>query len=1272
MEPSGPSRPTSLYSQASTSSCCPIDESKREIRGMMDSFIDDIKRVRDTLSNEPAATQASQPGAAPPARSGSTFDASVGMTQPAPGAYADQATGSAPPAEEYVHKGIWCDSCNKKVVGIRHKCLDCYNFDLCNPCITTSDVQSTHADMPHTFEAIYPPKPKTPVPAPTTVRSGTQPPVASDSQTGQQCLCSVLPRPLGCYICNPRGMTSANPARSVSYKCDSCQTTINSTRHKCMACPDFDLCDSCYTDGFAVADHSLVHMFMHIEDPIRVITAPAVRHEPVESLCAGCSHEGPRYKCDSCGAVDLCMNCLGEVERATVSHAAFHVEQGWSQPVRLVPYHSAPNPAAPAATRTSSTRSSVVHSAECDACDSTIVGTRHKCTVCHDFDLCDSCYQARAEVIEHKADHEMLHLELPTRVVTHIVPPAGNGSSSARPSPLGSGSPTAVHRAWCDGCSERIRGVRHKCLDCDDFDFCDACVGKEHFGGGHEFYALVEPGEVVVRNIQSDLPPVPSVRVRGLANAQIVRSQPSMPMSIPAPAPVPSHFPHRAGRTGRAAQPARHPAACDMCSSQILGVRYKCTNCPDYDVCESCFRISEEVHPGHSFVRVHKREDVVTRKTTQTRFRHHARCDVCQDQIMGVRYKCIHPACPDFDICARCEAMPIPVHPDTHALVKLRSHVSYYDGLSSLFAYASSRGQVRQRGQASPTVVPALTSLDAASVPVVRMPTPRVQIPSPRLQVPAIEPITSVEAFHTAAPSPVVPFSTLGTTIVPHTTIVASLPHTPTPEFVPTPTLSIPTIPSPPPIPPMLAQAHGIEKFFDSWSAASSSAKLDEHLMHHSDMYKPSYEAPSVVASVPEPIAVPVATTSESGSSMSAQIFREIRQRELEDKRARLSLLKAARDQRRRSQALSESESSSSVLASVSHPVTVDEEQDPDAPLMSLMASAQPVSIPNEPVVESVVDAAVAAAEVEAVREAIIESDEEMPAFLGEYRQPSPSLESVSDAATTSAIVVTPEQVETPQRIASPLPTAESEPELPPLEATYPSFHELSSFMSSTVTAERLAANLASVTVLSATFVEDKSIVDGQVVSGGAEFAKCWRMRNDGNTAWPQGTTISFVGGHSMLIEPDMVHWNVTGDLAAGNEIDVEVEMKAPEEPGRYVSYWRLKTPEGEAFGARIWCDIVVAELERAGSSGSSELSASSIVIPTHAPSMSAASVSPTMHSVPTTMHAESESEADTIDMESIGSLDSDDSAVWAEVRRQGMAGRSEGGDGFEVVYDSE
>jgi hypothetical protein len=125
MERSGASRPSSFYSQASTSSCCSIDEGKREVRGLMDSFMADLQRtVRDNFSDVPHAEGCP---AAPTATRSGVIDTDVDMTQPVPGAYGvEPATG----AEEYVHKGIWCDVCNKQVTGIRHKCLDCYNFDL--------------------------------------------------------------------------------------------------------------------------------------------------------------------------------------------------------------------------------------------------------------------------------------------------------------------------------------------------------------------------------------------------------------------------------------------------------------------------------------------------------------------------------------------------------------------------------------------------------------------------------------------------------------------------------------------------------------------------------------------------------------------------------------------------------------------------------------------------------------------------------------------------------------------------------------------------------------------------------------------------------------------------------------------------------------------------------------------------------------------------------------------------------------------------------------
>ena len=64
---------------------------------------------------------------------------------------------------------------------------------------------------------------------------------------------------------------------------------------------------------------------------------------------------------------------------------------------------------------------------------------------------------------------------------------------------------------------------------------------------------------------------------------------------------------------------------------------------------------------------------------------HHVICDSCnKSPIRGDRYKCTHPECPDFDLCANCESDPIPRHPVDHLLLKIRQP------RSSLFGAASS------------------------------------------------------------------------------------------------------------------------------------------------------------------------------------------------------------------------------------------------------------------------------------------------------------------------------------------------------------------------------------------------------------------------------------------------------------------------------------------------------------------------------------------------------------------------------------------------------
>ncbi|KAG8974064.1 hypothetical protein FRB90_009844, partial [Tulasnella sp. 427] len=52
----------------------------------------------------------------------------------------------------------------------------------------------------------------------------------------------------------------------------------------------------------------------------------------------------------------------------------------------------------------------------------------------------------------------------------------------------------------------------------------------------------------------------------------------------------------------------------------------------------------------------------------------------CNGQIVGPRFKCAHPSCPDFDLCENCEALPQAVHPRSHPLLKLVNPIETYQG----------------------------------------------------------------------------------------------------------------------------------------------------------------------------------------------------------------------------------------------------------------------------------------------------------------------------------------------------------------------------------------------------------------------------------------------------------------------------------------------------------------------------------------------------------------------------------------------------------------
>ncbi|CZS87865.1 related to ZZ type zinc finger domain protein [Rhynchosporium graminicola] len=122
---------------------------------------------------------------------------------------------------------------------------------------------------------------------------------------------------------------------------------------------------------------------------------------------------------------------------------------------------------------------------------------------------------------------------------------------------------------------------------------------------------------------------------------------------------------------------------------------------------------------------------------------------------------------------------------------------------------------------------------------------------------------------------------------------------------------------------------------------------------------------------------------------------------------------------------------------------------------------------------------------------------------------------------------------------------------------------------------------------LVAHFVRDV-IADGTIMLPNSVFEQTWYLRNGGNTSWPAGCTVKFVGGDNMCAvdpeHPASVHELVSAAesttcytaVAPGQEAGFTVLMRTPSRAGNSISYWRLTGPDGEKFGHRLWCDVNV------------------------------------------------------------------------------------------------
>ena len=106
-------------------------------------------------------------------------------------------------------------------------------------------------------------------------------------------------------------------------------------------------------------------------------------------------------------------------------------------------------------------------------------------------------------------------------------------------------------------------------------------------------------------------------------------------------------------------------------------------------------------------------------------------------------------------------------------------------------------------------------------------------------------------------------------------------------------------------------------------------------------------------------------------------------------------------------------------------------------------------------------------------------------------------------------------------------------------------------------------------------FVRDVTIEDGTGMMPGTSFTKTWRVINEGACTWTRDYEIVFDKGDSMDGATSVKI--TTGNVQPGTQLDISVNLVAPDLPGTYRGTWQLRNANGVIFTIDgYWVEIEV------------------------------------------------------------------------------------------------
>ena len=107
----------------------------------------------------------------------------------------------------------------------------------------------------------------------------------------------------------------------------------------------------------------------------------------------------------------------------------------------------------------------------------------------------------------------------------------------------------------------------------------------------------------------------------------------------------------------------------------------------------------------------------------------------------------------------------------------------------------------------------------------------------------------------------------------------------------------------------------------------------------------------------------------------------------------------------------------------------------------------------------------------------------------------------------------------------------------------------------------------------SLTYVADVNVPDDTNMSPGQDFIKTWKVKNTGSCPWGAGYKLVYAGYQDDMsgqFQP------LSGVIQPGQEVEISVQLKAPDAANQYVSAWQMSNPAGVTFLQIIFVKIVV------------------------------------------------------------------------------------------------